>query len=235
MLRDRVTVIVGATGDLGRVVTQQLAAHGMKVALLGSDAERLNALARELHLADGKFSTHALNVQDRDAVFETARAVQEKFGRVDALFNFVGGWLGGQNLIDIPPQGFSDMLNQHVWATIHLTQAFVPYLLEHKFGRLATVSPPNSLFPVPKRAAYAAAKAAQEALMLGLAKEVQGTGVTSNVIVIQAIDVKHERDKAPNEKNARWTTPEEIAEYLWYLLSDEAHVVNGQRIVLYGG
>ncbi len=234
-LEKQVAVIAGATGGLGRVVTQQLAAKGMSVALLGSDAERLSALTRELNLQEGTFSTHALNVEDRDAVFAAAQAVQEKFGRVDALLNFVGGWMGGKDLIDIEPQGFTDMLNQHVWTTIHLTQAFVPHMLVNKWGRLATVSPPNSLFPAPKRAAYAAAKAAQEALMLGLAQELKGTGVTANIIVIVAIDAKHERDTAPSEKNAQWTTPEEIAAQLLYLLSDEAHTINGQRIVLYGG
>jgi NAD(P)-dependent dehydrogenase (short-subunit alcohol dehydrogenase family) len=234
-LENKVAVIAGATGGLGRVVTQKLAAQGMRVALLGSDVDRLNALVTELNLSEGTFSTHALQVEDRDAVFETARAVMEKFGQVDALLNFVGGWLGGKTVVEIEAQGLTDMLNQHVWTTFHLMQAFVPHMLENKWGRLATVSAPNSLFPQPKRAAYAAAKAAQEAFMLGLAQEVKGTGVTSNVLVVQAIDAKHERDTAPSEKNALWTTPEEISAALLYLLSDEAHVVNGQRIVMYGG
>jgi 3-oxoacyl-[acyl-carrier protein] reductase len=232
---DKVAVIAGATGGLGRVVTQQLAAKGIRVALLGSDAERLAALASDLKLEEGKYSTHALNVEDRDAVFSTAKAVMEKFGRVDALFNFVGGWLGGKNLVELEPKDLSDMFSQHVWTTFHLTGAFVPHMLTNKWGRLATVSPPNSLLPQPKRAAYASAKAAQEAMMLGLAQELKGTGVTSNVIVIVAIDAKHERDTAPTPKNSEWTTPEEIAAALLYLLSDEAHVVNGQRIILYGG
>lgn len=234
-LENKVAVIAGATGGLGRVVTQQLAEHGVRVALLGSDADRLNALAGELKLQSGAYSTHALQVEDRDAVFATAQRVKDAFGRVDALFNFVGGWLGGKTAYELEVQGLTDMLNQHVWTTFHLIQAFVPHMLENKWGRLATVSPPNSQFPQPKRGAYAAAKAAQEALMLGLAQELKGTGVTSNVIVITAIDAKHERDTAPNEKNALWTTPEEISAALLYLLSEEAHVVNGQRIVLYGG
>lgn len=234
-LENRVAVIAGATGGLGQVVTAQLAAKGMSLALLGSDAERLNALTGKLNLSAERTATYAINVEDRAAVFATAEGVKERFGRVDALFNFVGGWLGGKTLLELDENDFNSMLNQHFWTTFHLTQAFVPHLLENHWGRIATISPPNSLVPQPKRAAYAAAKAAQEALMLGLAQELRGTGVTSNVIVIVAIDAKHERDTMSTEKNAQWTTPEEIAGALLYLLTDEAHVVNGQRILLYGG
>lgn len=234
-LTGKVAVVAGATGGLGRIVTQQLAANGMHVALIGSDAQRLSGLAGDLKLETGKYSTHALNVEDRDAVAASAQAVMEKFGHVDALFNFVGGWVGGKDLVEMDPKDLSDMLSQHVWTTFHLTQAFVPHMLANKWGRLATISPPNSLVPQPKRAAYASAKAAQEAIMLGLAQELKGTGVTSNVIVIVAIDAKHERDTAPTPKNAEWTTPEEISAALLYLLSDQAHTINGQRIMLYGG
>lgn len=232
---NRVVVIAGATGGLGRVVTQVMAGQGAKVALVGSDGERLGALVTDLKLAEGAYSTHALQVEDRSAVDAAANAVMAKFGKVDALFNFVGGWMGGKSVVELAREDLESMLNQHVWTTFHLMQAFVPHMLENKFGRVATVSPPNALVPAAKRGAYAAAKGAQEALMFGLAKEVQGTGVTANVVTVVAIDAKHERESAPTPKNAEWTTPEEIAAALVYLMSEEGGVVNGQRLVLYGG
>lgn len=234
-LENRVAVIAGATGGLGRVVTRVLAEKGMKLALLGNEMEKLNALVTDLKLAEGNYATFDLNVEDRGAVDAVASAVMEKFGRVDALFNFVGGWSGGKTVVELPTQDLENMLSQHVWTTFHLMQAFVPHLLNNKWGRVVTISAPYSLRPQAKRASYAAAKAAQEALMLGLAQEVQGTGVTANVLVVVAIDSKHERDTAPSAKNAEWTTPEEMAGAILYLLSDEARGVNGQRIVLYGG
>jgi 3-oxoacyl-[acyl-carrier protein] reductase len=207
----------------------------MRVALLGTDAERLDALVHDLHLAEGRYSTNVVQAEDRASVQAGALAVMATFGRVDVLFNFVGGWLGGKEVVDIEPEGLSEMLSQHVWTTFHLLQAFVPHLRANGWGRIVTISPPSTLVPQPKRAAYAAAKAAQEAMMLTLAQELKGSGVTANVIVIVAIDSKHERDSAPSPKTAQWTTPEEIAAALEYLISDEAHVVNGHRIGLYGG
>lgn len=231
---NKVAVIAGATGALGRIVTAQLAAKGINVALLASDVERLNTLVQELNLAPGQSFAHAVPVENHDAVLASAAAVIEKFGHVDALFNFVGGWTGGKSVIELPAEDLTNMLNQHLWTTFNLLQAYVPHMLTNKWGRLATVSPPNSVFPAAKRGAYAAAKAAQEALMLGLAQELKGTGVTSNILVVVAIDSKHERETAPTPKNAEWTTPEEIAAMLLYLMSPEAHTINGQRLVLYG-
>jgi NAD(P)-dependent dehydrogenase (short-subunit alcohol dehydrogenase family) len=81
---------------------------------------------------------------------------------------------------------------------------------------------------------YVVGKAAEEALVLTVAKEVARTGVTANVLQVRTIDAKHERDREPTPKNANWTTPEEIAAAIMYLCSDDAHVINGARIPLYG-
>jgi NAD(P)-dependent dehydrogenase (short-subunit alcohol dehydrogenase family) len=88
--------------------------------------------------------------------------------------------------------------------------------------------------PAAKVSAYAVGKAAEEALLLTLAREVAGTGVTVNVLQVRVIDTAHERDSAPSAKNVAWTTPEEIAAAVRFLCSDAARVVNGARIPLYG-
>ncbi|HEX9068374.1 MAG TPA: SDR family oxidoreductase, partial [Ktedonobacterales bacterium] len=82
---------------------------------------------------------------------------------------------------------------------------------------------------------YVFAKAAEETMVLTLAHELQGTGVTANVVQVRTIDVRHERETAPTPKNASWTTPEEIAAAMCYLCSDEAGVISGARIPLFGG
>jgi len=71
--------------------------------------------------------------------------------------------------------------------------------------------------------------------VLSLAREVANTGVTANILQVKTIDAAHERDRQPAPKNAAWTTPEEITAAILYLCSDEAHVINGARIPLYGG
>ena len=126
------------------------------------------------------------------------------------------------------------MLQQHLWTTFYVAQAFVPHLVANGWGRIMAVSAPAATRPAAKSAPYAAGKAAQEALLLTLAQELTGSGVTANLLVVRAIDVQHRRDSERTAETVAWTTPEEIASAIVYLCSDAAGVVNGAHIPLYG-
>jgi NAD(P)-dependent dehydrogenase (short-subunit alcohol dehydrogenase family) len=234
-LQNRVAVVTGATGGLGRIVCAALAERGAKLVIVSTNMEKLNALARELNLSSERFLAHAAQLSDAAAAQELARAVMDKFGRADILAHLVGGWLGGKPIAETEAAQVQEMLDQHVWTTFHLTHAFAPLLLANQWGRVFVISSPTASNPLAKRAPYAIGKAAQEVLLLTLAREVAGTGVTANVLLVDTIDTQHERDTAPTPKNAKWTTPEEIAAAILYLCSDAAHVVNGARIPLFGG
>ena len=70
--------------------------------------------------------------------------------------------------------------------------------------------------------------------MLTLSQELIGTGVTANLLQARTIDANDEKISAPSPDNASWTTPEELAASILYLLSDEAGTINGAKIPLYG-
>jgi NAD(P)-dependent dehydrogenase (short-subunit alcohol dehydrogenase family) len=146
----------------------------------------------------------------------------------------LGGWIGGKPLIQLPAQDISSMLTQHVWTTFHLVQAFIPELLKNGWGRFIVVSSPVVRNPPANIAPYTIGKSGEEALILTLAEELKNTGVTANILRVRTIDVKHERDAAPTAKNSYWTTPEEISSAIEYLCTDEAGVLNGARLPLYG-
>jgi NAD(P)-dependent dehydrogenase (short-subunit alcohol dehydrogenase family) len=231
-LEQRVVVITGAAGGLGKVVTKTMAREGARLALLGGHLEPLNQLAAELEVPA---FTYAVNLAEPQAAREAAQAVVDKFGRAEVVLHLVGGWAGGQPVVETPASDVAAMLQQHVWTTFHTAQAFVPHLTHNRWGRLIVVSSPTALRPTAKSAPYAIGKAGQQALMLTLAQELKGTGVTANSILVSTIDTAHERAQAPTSKNASWAAPEEIAELMLYLCSDEARLVNGVQLPLYGG
>jgi NAD(P)-dependent dehydrogenase (short-subunit alcohol dehydrogenase family) len=107
-------------------------------------------------------------------------------------------------------------------------------LTANNWGRIIIVSSPSATQPPEKGAPYAIAKAAQETLILALAQELRGTGVTANILQVRTIDARHEREREHTPQHASWTTPEEIAAALLYLCSEEAQTVSGVRIPLYG-
>jgi len=222
--RQRVVVITGATGALGNLVAHSFAERGASLALLDHDQAKLDDLVRALNLPEARLLPLVADLRNGDAVRSAAGAVSAKFGRVDALFHLVGGWTGGKTIPEASAADLESMLGQHVWTTFHLFQAFGPRLAANGWGRVIVVSMPLSIHPVPKMGAYAAGKAAQEALVQTLAEELKGNGVTANIIHVKSIDVKGE---------GKGTRPAEIVASMSYLFSDEAAKISGAKIPLY--
>lgn len=233
-LENRVAVITGAAGGLGRVVARRLAEEGARLALVGSDASRLQALGAELNLPQERWLASAADLASPAGAQAAAAATLATFGRVDILLHLVGGWIGGKEAAQTPVEEMASMLQQHLWTTFHVAQAFAPHLAANGWGRIVAVSSPAATRPAAKGASYAVGKAAQEALLLTLAQELAGFGVTANLLVVRTIDVQHRRDRERTPETASWTTPEEIAAAIVYLCSDAAGGVNGAHIPLYG-
>jgi NAD(P)-dependent dehydrogenase (short-subunit alcohol dehydrogenase family) len=232
-LEGRVAIISGASGGLGPVVARRLLDEGARLALLGTSAEKLDALAAELG-AGADAMTRAVDLRDTDAAGAAVEAVRERFDGAHILAHLVGGYSAGTPLAEAGRDELAAMLEQHVWTAFNLVRALVPHLISGGWGRIVAVSPTTVATPGPNMAPYVTAKAGQEALLIALARELRGTGCTANVLVVRAIDVQHVRDREPSPKTAAWTTPEEIAAAIVYLCSDDAHVVNGARIPLNG-
>ena len=224
MFGQRAVVITGATGALGNLVAQSFAKRGASLALLDNNQEKLDALVRALNLPKARLLTLVADLRNGDAVRSAAEAVSKKFDRVDALFHLVGGWTGGKTIPETSVDDLDFMLNQHVWTTFHLFQAFGPRLEENGWGRVIIVSMPLSIHPAAKMSAYAAGKAAQEALVQTLAEELKGNGVTANIIHVKSIDAKGV---------GKGTTPAEIVASMLYLFSEEASKIIGAKIPLY--
>jgi 3-oxoacyl-[acyl-carrier protein] reductase len=235
MTAARVAVITGATGGLGRALAADLSAAGWSLALLGTSAERLSGLVAELGLAPERTHTATAQLRDAEAAERALASVLDRFGRVDGWVHVVGGWTGGTSIVDSSDEPYTSMLDQHLWTTLNVCRALVPAMVEAGFGRIVAVTSPQAAAPDAGASAYAVGKAAQETLLAALAREVAGSGVTVNVLRVRSIDARGQRGSDAGGTNAGATTPAEIAAAVRYLFSDEARVVTGQRIGLYGG
>jgi NAD(P)-dependent dehydrogenase (short-subunit alcohol dehydrogenase family) len=223
-LQDRVAVITGATGTAGTAIATALAERGAKLALISHDVQKLEPLVSSLGLDSQRGLAVQADLLDPAQAARAAAAVVASFGRADILLHLVGGWTGGKSLVETPLEDYKEMLDQHVWTTIHVFQAFVPLITAQKWGRVIIISSPVASLPIAGRAAYAAAKAAQEALLLSLASELKGTGITANIFQVRSIDV---------EGSGRGTAPTSLASAILRLCSDQSDRENGERFPLY--
>ncbi len=140
-LENRVAVITGASGGLGSVVTRELAARGAYLALLDRDPDKLAALTDRLSLPERRMLARTVDLLDPSETKSAAEAVAVKFGRIDILLHLVGGWTGGKTILEVPADDLTFMLNQHVWTSFHVTQAFVPHLVGNGWGRVVMITP----------------------------------------------------------------------------------------------
>lgn len=221
---NRTVVVSGATGVLGNIVAKMFAGRGDNIALLTHNQAKLDALVGQLRLPSSRLFAQTIDLLDGPTVDASAEAVAAKFGRVHGLIHLVGGWTGGKTIRETNAEDFESMLQQHAWTTFNLFKSFAPHLAASGWGRVITLSIPLSVHPAPKMSAYAAGKAAQEALVQTLAEELKEQGVTANIIHVNAIDVKGD---------GKGTTPAEIVSMILYLFSDEAGKLTGARIPLY--
>jgi NAD(P)-dependent dehydrogenase (short-subunit alcohol dehydrogenase family) len=233
-LENRVVAITGATGGLGRVAARKFSEQGACMALISTGQEKLLELVNELALPEDRTLTYAADLSQPSAAQEVLASILSKFGKVDVLVHLVGGWSGGKSVVEVETDQVINMLQQHLWTTFHMVQVFLPAMLSRQWGRIMVVSSPFASNPVANLAPYAIGKAAQEALMLTIAQEVKGSGVTANMLLVKTIDNQHERQQQPNPKNTSWTTPEEICASLLHLTTEEGNRINGARIPLYG-
>jgi NAD(P)-dependent dehydrogenase (short-subunit alcohol dehydrogenase family) len=229
LLDGRVVAVAGAGGALGPAVVRALAAQGARVAACDRGQEQLQAVrdvAADARVAD--LSTPEGAARWRDEVVGA-------LGGVHALLHLVGGWRGGAPLHEAPLEDL-DLLQTLLFRTVvHTTRAFRADLAAAgERGRFALVSAAQAQRPAANNAAYAAMKAAAEAWTIAFARELQDSGATANVLVVNALVTPQMRAASPEKAFKTFTDVEEVAEALVFVCSDAARKMTGQRLPLHG-
>lgn len=231
-LEGRVIAIAGATGGLGPTVCRQLADAGATVAAADIDQQRLDQLGSELALPEDRWDARTANLLEADGAAGWAAAVTERFGKVDGLVHLVGGWKGGEPLATASLDDYEWLHNLLVRTVQHASRAFHD-AIAHDGGRFVLVSSTQAQNPDATNASYGAAKAAAEAWTLALADSLAESGATANILVVNAILTPAMREESPDNPFESFTSVEDIASSIRYLLSDAAQKMNGQRLELH--
>lgn len=234
-LEGRVIAIAGAAGGLGPVVARRLADEGATLALTDVNTGRLDAVIEELGLPDDRFDARTSDLLGDDGAREWAAALEQRFGRTDALLHLVGGWRGGQPLAMAPLSDYELLHDLLVRTVQHASRAFYEALRESPHGRFVLVSSSQAQAPSGTNAAYAAAKAAAEAWTLALADQFasDGSAATANVVVVNAIVTPRMREESPEKPFKTFTSAEDIADAIAFTCSDSAAKMNGKRLSLH--
>jgi NAD(P)-dependent dehydrogenase (short-subunit alcohol dehydrogenase family) len=231
----RQTVLVaGGTGGLGRAVTWAFLEAGAAVVVTYRIAEEFAALKSAAGQNASSLEGYATDVTDEAETRQLISAIVAKHKRVNAMVNTVGGYAGGTKLWESDTKVFDQMLALNLRSGINLLRAVIPAMLKEKCGAIVNVASKAAVDHVADLAAYTASKAAALAMIDSLAGELKGTGVRVNSILPSIIDTEANRKAMPKEDFSKWPKPEEIARVILFLCGDDAKVVHGAAVPVYG-
>ena len=234
MFQGRVAVITGGTGVLGRAVTRLFVAEGARVAVPCRSAEDAQALREELGDHADALLAERVDVTNSAELTRFVDGVVEKLEHLDHLVNVIGGFAGGQPLHETDEATWDHMMDLNLRSVYLACHAAVPHLLHTDRGAIVNVSSRAAVVPAPNFSAYAVSKAGVVTLTSVLALELKDHGITVNAVLPGTIDTPNNRAGARPEEIARWTKPEEIARVIRWLCSDEAAIISGAAIPVYG-
>jgi len=230
----QLALVAGGTGGLGRAVSLAFLEEGAKVVVTYRDQKEWDELKAISAASISSLAGHRVDVTDSAGVGELVQKVVAECGHLDVMVNTVGAYAGGMKLWETDPKVFDQMLTLNLRAGYTLLRAVVPEMLKQKQGAIISLASKAALDHAAGAAAYAASKAAAVAMIDSLAADLKGSGVRVNSILPSIIDTPANRRAMPNADFAQWPKPEEIARVILFLCSDDARLIHGAAVPVYG-
>jgi NAD(P)-dependent dehydrogenase (short-subunit alcohol dehydrogenase family) len=232
-LDGRVIAIAGAAGGLGPTVARRLADDGATIAATDVHQERLDQLGTDLGLPEDRFDGRTVDLLSEDGTRGWAAALTDRFGGIDVLLHLVGGWKGGEEIATTPLDDYEWLHDLLVHTVQHTTRAFYEQLAASEHGRFVLVSSSQAQSPDGTNASYAATKAAAESWTLALADSLKDTNATANIVVVNAILTPRMREENPEKEFRTFTSAEDLAGAIRFVVGDAAAKMNGKRLELH--
>jgi NAD(P)-dependent dehydrogenase (short-subunit alcohol dehydrogenase family) len=238
----RVAIVTGAAGGIGRAMTRGLLAAGIRVAGVDRDQEPLEALAASAG-EQGKVAELLIiraDLTDDSAAEAITKTTRAKFGRIDILVNNAGigpgsirpdSWQRPLKFWEITPDQWRRFVAVHTTAPLALANAVVPEMMQQGWGRIVNVTTSLGTMINAGSPTYGPSKAALEAMSAIMAKDLDGTGVTVNVLVPGGVTNTPMISDEAGFDRAKLIQPEVMAPPLVWLVSDAAGKVTGRRFL----
>lgn len=240
-----VAIVTGGASGIGRETALRLSREGTKVAIVDINLDGANKVADEISAAGGESLALKTDITNLDEAHRMAKAVLDKFGQVDILANIAGGAFPSKmgSFAQSDRQVWDLNINLNLFGTFNCTRAVVNHMMERKKGRIVNIASVAGMVGQATTADYAAAKGGIIAFTKSLAKELAPYGINVNCVSPAITGTERVRSMPKDFLQRqidtihlhRFGEPEEIANVVVFLASDEASFVTGANYVADGG
>ena len=241
-LSGKVALITGAGRGLGRSMAMALSQQGAQLALIDLDGDELQQVTNEISDVGGRETVIPLgaDVCDPESASTAVHYAAEHFGRIDIVFNNAA--LGPQAVSDDPygappkfwelnPYIFVRMMDTNAAGPQLVAAAAVPHMLQNGWGRIINITTALDAMYVPGMGAYGPSKAALEAHTAIMAKDLEGTGITANVLIPGGPANTRMIPDATGIPRDALIQPEDMQAPAIWLSSDESDGYSGMRFI----
>jgi len=241
-LKDKKAIVTGAGQGIGRSIALKLAQEGADVVVAEWNPETGSQTKREVEAFGRKSLFIKLDVAIRIEVQNMVAEILRVWGRIDILVNNAG-FDRGATLLKVKEEDWDAVLGVHLKGTMNCIQAVAPHMIEKQYGKIINISSIYGKSGGIAAISYSAAKAGIIGLTKSVARELGGYQINVNVVLPGLILTPTIAKMAEKYRNmiidhtplGRIGQPEEVANVVAFLASDEASFVTGAGIEVSGG
>jgi NAD(P)-dependent dehydrogenase (short-subunit alcohol dehydrogenase family) len=225
-MSDRLGIVLGAGGELGRATVAALAKAGLTIVAVDRSEASMDVLPGEVHrvVADATDPSVAQPLVDR---------IANESGPPDVLVNTIGAFVPADAL-ETTPELLRSMVDVNIGPAFWFAAAVARHMRQRKSGSIVHITARPGLDPTGGMAAYSASKAALVHLVKVLDVELRPSGIRVNGVAPQLLDTPINRSILPDEMLAQAIAPEAIAAIIAFLVSDAAAPISGAILPAYG-
>jgi 3-oxoacyl-[acyl-carrier protein] reductase len=241
-LQGRIALVTGASQGIGRACALELAKGGATVALAARNEAKLAEVVKEIEAAGGQAAAFALDVSSEESLKAGAKAVLERYGKVEILVNNAGITRDGL-MMRMKRADWDDVLGTNLTGAFLLTQAIISSMMKNRWGRIVNISSVVGRTGQAGQVNYAASKAGLIGMTRSMARELASRGITVNAVAPGYIETPMTAVLNEQQRTAMMATiplghpgePEDIAKAVSFLASDAAAYITGHVLDVNGG
>lgn len=241
-LEGRVALVTGAAQGIGKAISLLLAKHGANIVVSDINLEKATETAKEIESMGRKAIAVRVDVSKAEDVEQMVDTILKQFGRIDILVNNAG-ITRDKLILRMSEEDWDVVLDVNLKGTFHCTRAVVRHMAKQRYGKIVSIASVTGEMGNPGQGNYAASKAGVIGLTKTIAREFAQRGINVNAVAPGYVqtpmtDVLPEKVKEELKRLIpmdRLGQPEDVAEAVFFLVSERSSYITGQVINVNGG